>query len=95
MTHFEDYRWEDRVPRKGDWQFSLVAGALAFGLLATALPEPQDGGWAVASDSSQSAFGATLAAFDAPPRDVTAPLSGIMDQPISCLEGARSMLAGS
>ena len=36
---FENYQWEDHVPRKGSWKFNLAAGALAFGLIAAALPE--------------------------------------------------------
>ena len=36
---FENYQWEDHVPRKGTWKINLVVGALAFGLIAAALPE--------------------------------------------------------
>ena len=39
MMQFENYQWEDHVPRKGSWKFNLAIGALAFGLIAAALPE--------------------------------------------------------
>jgi hypothetical protein len=43
MTQFENYQWEDHVPRKGSWKFNLAIGALAFGLIAAALPEQPAG----------------------------------------------------
>ncbi len=95
MTHFEDYRWEDRVPRKGDWQFSLVAGALAFGLLAAALPEPQDDRWVAASPSGEPASRAVVTGFDIPRRDATASVFRVADEQGHCLGDTRSVLAGS
>jgi hypothetical protein len=38
MTDFEDYRWEDHVPRAGGWKINLAAGLLALGLIYAALP---------------------------------------------------------
>jgi len=29
MMHFENYHWEDHVPRAGSWKFNLAAGLLA------------------------------------------------------------------
>lgn len=39
MIHFETYHWEDHVPRKGGWKFNLAVGAIAFGLIAAAMPD--------------------------------------------------------
>lgn len=36
MTQFDQYRWEDRVLRKGSWKVNLAVGALAFAVLAGA-----------------------------------------------------------
>jgi hypothetical protein len=38
MMQFENYQWEDHVPRKGSWKFNLAIGALALGLIAAAFP---------------------------------------------------------
>jgi len=43
MMQFENYQWQDHVPRKGSWKFNLMVGALAFGLIAAALPEHPTG----------------------------------------------------
>ena len=43
MMQFENYQWQDHVPRKGSWKFNLAVGALAFGLIAAALPENSTG----------------------------------------------------
>ena len=39
MLEFEDYRWEDHVPRAGSWKLNLAVAAVAFGLIAAALPD--------------------------------------------------------
>jgi hypothetical protein len=39
MMEFENYRWEDHVPRAGSWKLNLAVAAVAFGLIAAALAD--------------------------------------------------------
>jgi hypothetical protein len=58
MLQFEEYRWEDHVPRKGSWGFNLVLGAAAFALIAAMLhhaPSDTAGRKFVAAKPSASA----------------------------------------
>jgi hypothetical protein len=55
MMQFENYQWQDHVPRKGSWKFNLVVGALAFGLIASALPEHRAGSAASIAASAKPA----------------------------------------
>ena len=38
MMHFENYQWQDHVPRKGSWKLNLAIGVLALGLIGAAMP---------------------------------------------------------
>src|SRR5918994_3781223 len=51
MTQFEQYRWEDRVLRKGSWKFNLAMGAVAFGVLTGACLDSRGRPWAAPSVS--------------------------------------------
>lgn len=54
MTQLEQYRWEDRVLRKGNWKFNLAVGVIAFGVLTGACLDPRGRPWAAPSGSPQS-----------------------------------------
>ena len=43
MLEFENYRWEDHVPRAGSWKLNLAVAAVAFGLIAAALADDSAG----------------------------------------------------
>jgi hypothetical protein len=79
MTQFEQYRWEDRVLRKGSWQFSLVVGAVAFAVLTGACLDSRGGPWAAPSVSPQS-NGTTVAELDLPRREVPTAMHGAIPQ---------------
>lgn len=82
MIHFETYQWEDHVPRKGGWKFNLAVGALAFGLIAAAMPEGDMPPLAAAS--SQPTIGTGLSAFDAQDRKAPAALLRTAETALPC-----------
>ena len=71
MTQFEQYRWEDRLLRKGSWKFNLAVGAVAFGVLTGACLDSRGRPWAAPSVSPQS-DGTTVAELDLPRQEVPA-----------------------
>ena len=79
MTQFEQYRWEDRVLRKGSWKLNLAVGAVAFAVLTSVCLDPRGRPWASPSVSAQS-DGSTVAELDLPRRDVPAALRGAMPE---------------
>ena len=84
--HFETYRWEDHVPRKGGWKFNLIAGALALGLIATAFPE---GPGATSSFARAAVDPVTmrLPGFDAPRSALPTALAGTGTERMPCQTG--------
>lgn len=79
MTQFEQYRWEDRVLRKGSWKFNLAVGAVAFAVLTGACLDSRGRPWAVPFVSPQS-DGASVAELDLPRREVAAAMRGAMPE---------------
>jgi hypothetical protein len=71
MTQFDQYRWEDRVLRKGSWKVNLAVGALAFAVLTGACLDSRARPLAAPSFSSPS-DGTTVADLDRPLQDVPA-----------------------
>jgi hypothetical protein len=65
MTQFEQYRWEDRVLRKGRWKFNLAVGAVAFAVLTGACLDSRGRPWAAPAVSPQS-DGTSVAELDLP-----------------------------
>lgn len=53
MLQFEEYRWEDHVPRKGSWKFNLTLNVAAFAVIAAALHYAP-------SDTGEDLFTATV-----------------------------------
>ena len=78
MTQFEQYRWEDRLLRKGSWKFNLAVGAVAFGVLAGACLDSRDRSWAALSGSQ--ADGATVAALGLPRQEGPAAMRGAIPE---------------
>lgn len=72
MTQFEQYRWEDRVLRKGRWKLNLAVGAVAFAVLTGACLDSGGRSWAARSSLPQSDSGASLAEVDVPRRGAPA-----------------------
>jgi hypothetical protein len=98
MTHFENYRWEDHVPRKGSWWFDLATGVLLIGLIAaTSLGTDNAGNASLLAAPATPKPGAdmTFSAFDLPRRDVRVALSEASGQPRQCSEASRSTAADS
>jgi hypothetical protein len=54
MTQFEQYRWEDRVLRKGSWKFNLAVGAVTFAILMDVCLDSRGHSWAALSLSPQA-----------------------------------------
>ena len=79
---FEDYRWQDHVPRTGTWKFNLAAGAIAFGLVWAALPPVPDIS-SVAGMSAPPASGAGLSALEMR-RNLPASYQSAEGQPSHC-----------
>jgi hypothetical protein len=75
MTQFEQYRWEDRVLRKGSWKVNLAVGAAAFGVLTVACLDSRGGPWAAPSVSPQS-NGTTVAEIGLPQREAPTAMRG-------------------
>lgn len=79
MTQFEQYRWEDRVPRKGSWKFNLAVGAVAFAVLTSACLDSRSPPWAAPSVSPQSR-GTSVAELGFPRRAVAAAMRGAIPE---------------
>jgi hypothetical protein len=84
MMYFENYRWEDHVPHKGSWKFNLAVGALAFGLIATVLPDRPDDIASLVNGPAKSTSDVRLSALDTPQRDVPAAFMGAADRGVQC-----------
>jgi hypothetical protein len=79
MTQFEQYRWEDRVLRKGSWKVNLAVGAAAFGVLTVACLDPRGSPWAGPSVSPQS-NGTTVAEIGLPQREAPPEMRGAIPE---------------
>lgn len=79
MTQFEQYRWEDRLLRKGSWKFNLAVGAVAFGVLTGACLDSRGRPWAPPSVSPQS-NATTVAEPDLPRREGAAEMRGAISE---------------
>lgn len=89
--HFETYRWEDHVPRKGGWKFNLIAGALALGLITAAFPEGRHATPAIARAAAEPALEAGLREFDVPRTAIPTAVAGAADDLTPCpIAGANS-----
>lgn len=64
MMHFENYHWEDHVPRAGSWKLNLAVGALAFGLISAAMPDKTGELSANISPSAKPAAAVSLSALE-------------------------------
>jgi hypothetical protein len=64
MIHFETYQWEDHVPRKGGWKFNLALGALAFAVIAAAMPDKAGRDAASISAAAKPAAAVNLSALE-------------------------------
>ena len=84
MMHFEKYHWEDHVPRKDSWKLNLAVGALAFGLIAAALPEVPDVTSPTVASSVKPTVAADLSGFDAPRRQLPAAFAGASRKRTPC-----------
>jgi hypothetical protein len=72
MTQFEQYRWEDRVLRKGRWKLNLAVGAVAFAVLTGACLDSGGRSWATRSLLPQADNGTSVAELDVPRRGAPA-----------------------
>jgi hypothetical protein len=79
MTQFEQYRWEDRVPRKGSWKFNLAVGAVAFAVLTGTCLDSGSRPWAAFSVWPQS-DGTSVTALDLPRREEPAAMRGAVPE---------------
>jgi hypothetical protein len=84
MIHFENYRWEDHVPRKGGWKFNLAVGALAFGLIAAAMPDNAGQRAAAISAAAKPAATVNLSALEAERRMEPAAFTGTNGAWVQC-----------
>ncbi len=82
--HFETYRWEDHVPRKGGWKFNLIAGALALGLIAAAFPEEPGDAASPASAAAKPAADVRLSGLETPRRILPAAFVGAAGERTQC-----------
>jgi hypothetical protein len=89
MTHFEAYRWEDHVPRKGSWKFNLVVGALAFALIAATLPDVPHERGASRSASAKLPASVNSSALHAAGRTAPAGFVGSVDEAAQCPSAVR------
>jgi hypothetical protein len=84
MMHFESYRWEDHVPPKGGWRLNLAVAALAFALIAAALPDSPDNSGATTWASAEPATTVDLSGLGVPARVTPAAFTGAAGEPALC-----------
>jgi len=84
MIHFETYQWEDHVPRKGGWKFNLAVGALAFGLIAAAMPDNPGQRAASISGAAKPAAEMNLSALETQRRMEPAAFTGTNGEWAQC-----------
>lgn len=84
MTHFETYHWEDHVPRAGSWKFNLAVGALAFGLIAAAMPEMSGEGTRNTAASANPAAKVTVSTLETQRRAEPAAFKGSSSELAQC-----------
>lgn len=84
MTHFETYHWEDHVPRAGSWKFNLAVGALAFGLIAAAMPEMPGEGTPNTAASASPAMEVNVSTLETPRRAEPAAFTGSSGELAQC-----------
>ena len=84
MMEFENYRWQDHVPRAGSWKLNLAVAVIAVGLIAASLP---DDSVERAHFSAGSATQVNLSAFDSRHRTVPASVPPADTKPTQCVTG--------
>ena len=84
MMHFENYHWEDHVPRAGSWKLNLAVGALAFGLISAAMPDKAVERPVNHSASAKPAAAVTLSALEQQRRLEPAAFIGRAGEPAQC-----------
>ena len=92
MTQFEQYRWEDRVLRKGSWKVNLAVGAVAFGVLTGACLDSGAGSWAAASGSPQS-DGTSVAELELQRRQVPTAVHGAIPEYLGGAVGSHWLMS--
>jgi hypothetical protein len=92
MTQFEQYRWEDRVLRKGSWKVNLAVGAVAFGVLTGACLDSGARSWAAASGSPQS-DGTSVAELELQRRQVPTAVHGAIPEYLGGAVGSHWLMS--
>jgi hypothetical protein len=84
MMHFENYHWEDHVPRAGSWKLNLALGALAFGLISYAMPNNPNEHLANHAAIVKPAAAVNLSALELQRRAEPAAFTGQGDRSAQC-----------
>jgi hypothetical protein len=84
MMHFENYHWEDHVPRAGSWKLNLAVGVLAFGLISAAMPHNPDKHPANQAAGAKPGAALNLSALELQRRALPAAFTGQRGQSAPC-----------
>jgi hypothetical protein len=84
MMHFENYHWEDHVPRAGSWKLNLAVGVLAFGLISAAMPNNPDEHPANHAATTKAAAKVNFSALELQRRAEPAAFIGQADKSAQC-----------